>query len=203
MKKIGMILILIGISIIGFYLIYIKQLEKQENNNINNYINDTSIVDVEMSEEIIEENQEEEKQEKSSVEINYTAVLEIPKISLKRGVVDSTNNFSSINYAISVDKNSNYPNEYGNFILYAHSGNSSIAYFKHLNKVDLNDSVYVYFNGIKYHYIIYDKYDIEKTGTTSVISSSNNKYITLITCNQNRKGYQTILIGKIVEEENY
>ena len=203
MKKIGIILILIGVSIIGFYLIYIKQLEKQESNNIDNYINDTSIVDTDVSEEIIEENQEEVKQEKSSVEINYTAVLEIPKINLKRGVVDSTSNFSSINYAISVDKNSKYPNEYGNFILYAHSGNSSIAYFKNLHKVDLNDSVYVYFNGIKYHYIIYDKYDIEKTGETSIISSSNNKYITLITCNPNRKGYQIVLIGKILEEETY
>jgi len=202
-KKIGIILILIGVSIIGFYLIYIKQLEKQESNNIDNYINDTSIVDTDVSEEIIEENQEEVKQEKSSVEINYTAVLEIPKINLKRGVVDSTSNFSSINYAISVDKNSKYPNEYGNFILYAHSGNSSIAYFKNLHKVDLNDSVYVYFNGIKYHYIIYDKYDIEKTGETSIISSSNNKYITLITCNPNRKGYQIVLIGKILEEETY
>ena len=203
MKKIGMILILVGISIIGFYLIYIKQLEKQENNNIDNYINDTSIVDVNVSEEIIEENQEEVKQEKSNFEINYTAVLEIPKINLKRGVVDSTNNFSSINYAISVDKHSNYPNEQGNFILYAHSGNSSIAYFKDLNKVNIDDSVYVYFNGIKYHYIIYKKYDIEKTGKTSVINSSNNKYITLITCNQNRKGYQTILIGRIASQIQY
>jgi len=202
-KKIGMILILVGISIIGFYLIYIKQLEKQENNNIDNYINDTSIVDVNVSEEIIEENQEEVKQEKSNFEINYTAVLEIPKINLKRGVVDSTNNFSSINYAISVDKHSNYPNEQGNFILYAHSGNSSIAYFKDLNKVNIDDSVYVYFNGIKYHYIIYKKYDIEKTGKTSVINSSNNKYITLITCNQNRKGYQTILIGRIASQIQY
>jgi len=198
-----MILILVGISIIGFYLIYIKQLEKQENNNIDNYINDTSIVDVNVSEEIIEENQEEVKQEKSNFEINYTAVLEIPKINLKRGVVDSTNNFSSINYAISVDKHSNYPNEQGNFILYAHSGNSSIAYFKDLNKVNIDDSVYVYFNGIKYHYIIYKKYDIEKTGKTSVINSSNNKYITLITCNQNRKGYQTILIGRIASQIQY
>lgn len=59
-------------------------------------------------EEIITEN-DNQKKESIKQEINYTAVIEIPSINLKRGVVDSTSNFNSINYAISVDKNSNYP----------------------------------------------------------------------------------------------
>lgn len=122
---------------------------------------------------------------------------------MKKGVVDSTENFKSINYAISVDKNSNYPNEKGNFILYAHSGNSYIAYFRNLNKVNINDDVYVYFNGVKYHYIIYDKYDIEKSGKAKVITSKNDNFITLITCNQDRKGYQVVVVGKLLEQENY
>lgn len=206
MKKIGLILIIVGIAIIGFYMIYIKNLERNEKDNIDNYISDTSIVtDMELSQEqLAEENEEtDKKQEKKNITINYTAVLEIPSINLKRGVVDSTKNFSSINYAISVDKSSQYPNEYGNFIMYAHSGNSSIAYFKNLTKVNINDDVYVYFNGIKYQYVIHEKYDIKKTGKAVVKSSNNDKYITLITCNQNKEGYQTVLVGKILNEENY
>lgn len=135
--------------------------------------------------------------------MDYTAILEIPVINLKRGVVNSTKNFKSINYAISVDKSSNYPNEYGNFILYAHSGNSSIAYFKYLINVNIDDDIYVYFNGIKYHYVIFDKYDIEKTGKAVFKRPINDNYITLITCNQNRNGYQIVLTGKLIGSITY
>lgn len=46
---------------------------------------------------------------KKKNKINYTAILEILTISLKSGIVNSTKNFYSINYAISADKNGNYP----------------------------------------------------------------------------------------------
>lgn len=201
MKKIGWILLIIGIVIIGFYTIYIKSLENKANDNIEDYIKETSIIEEQEEQEIIEPIVEEKIKKKNT--INYTAILEIPVISLKSGIVNSTKNFYSINYAISADRNSNYPNEYGNFILYAHSGNSSIAYFKHLSNVNIDDSVYVYFNGIKYHYVIFDKYDIEKTGKAVFKRPINDNYITLITCNQNRKGYQIVLTGKLVDSITY
>lgn len=200
MKKIGTLLIVSAIAMIAFYYVYQISIDKKIEQEVNNYIEETTINDSEEIEEVVEIT---EKKEESKREINYTAILEIPSINLKRGVVDSTKNFNSINYAISVDKNSNYPEYMGNFILYAHSGNSSIAYFKNLNKVELNDSVYVYYNGVKYKYKIFDKYDIEKTGKAKVINSKQDKYITLITCNQNRKNYQIVLVGKLVEELNY
>lgn len=201
MKKIGWILLIIGIAIIGFYTIYIKSLENKANDNIEDYIKETSIIEEQEEQEIIEPIVEEKIKKKNT--INYTAILEIPVISLKSGIVNSTKNFYSINYAISADRSSNYPNEYGNFILYAHSGNSSIAYFKHLSNVNIDDSVYVYFNGIKYHYVIFDKYDIEKTGKAVFKRPINDNYITLITCNQNRKGYQIVLTGKLINTESY
>lgn len=201
MRKLGIYLVTIGIAILGFYLIYNKSIEKRASDNVEDYINDTSII----NEIPIEEKNDETKTENESNKrsINYTAILEIPTINLKQGVVDSTKNFSSINYAISVDKNSNYPNELGNFILYAHSGNSYISYFRKLNKVNIGDDIYVYYNGVKYHYAIVNKYDIEKTGKAKVISRKDDKYITLITCNQDRKGYQVVVEGKIVDQNNY
>ena len=201
MKKLGIYLVTIGIAILGFYLIYNKSIEKRASDSVNDYINDTSIVE---EVEIEDKNKEQIKEKESgSKSINYTAIIEIPTIDLKQGVVDSTKNFSSINYAISVDKNSNYPNESGNFILYAHSGNSYISYFRKLNKVNINDNVYIYFNGVKYHYVIYDKYDIKKTGKAKVITSKSDNYITLITCNQDKKGYQIVVLGKLVDTLNY
>lgn len=201
MKKVGFTLIIIGISLFVFYFVYNVSLNKKYEDDMNDYIDETSqIVDKE-EESIIEEPQEEKKETTSS--ITYTAVLEIPKINLKRGVVNNTKNFRSINYAISVDNSSKYPNENGNFILYSHSGNSSIAFFNKLYKVDKDDDIYVYYNGIKYHYKVVKKYDIEKTGKAKVISSKSDKYITLITCNQSRNGYQIVIEGKIMDEENY
>ena len=171
---------------------------------MNDYIEQTSI-EIETTEdsEDIQEEQREEIKTQTNYNIPYTAILEIPKISLKRGVVDSTKNFKSINYAISVDNSSQYPNEKGNFILYAHSGNSSIAYFKNLYNVQMNDDVFVYYNGVKYHYIIYEKYNIKKTGKASIIKSKEEKYITLITCDQNKKNEQIVILGKLINEKNY
>ena len=200
MKRIGILLIIGDITMIAFYFVYQMSINKKVEEEVNNYIEETSIeekINIENGDDVVEENKTEQK------EINYTAIIEIPKINLKRGVVDSTKNFSSINYAISIDKNSNYPNENGNFILYAHSGNSNIAYFRNLNKVNKNDSIYIYYSGVKYEYKITNKYTIEKTGTANVISSKDKKYLTLITCSQEQKNKQIILVGNLTNEKEY
>ena len=199
MKKIGKILIIVAILMIAFYFVYLFATREKANQQIDDYIEDTSIIeeDEEVEEpEIVEE-------EKPKRQINYTAVLEIPSINLKEGVVNNTKNFNSINYAVSVDNISQYPDENGNFILYAHSGSSSIAFFRNLNKININDKVYVYYDGIKYEYEIFDKYDIEKTGEASVLVTNTERYITLITCNQSHKGYQVVLIGKQTNQIKY
>lgn len=198
-KMIGQILIVVSLTCCLFYNVYNYFKEEKEVEIADNYIEETKVID---DEEIITEN-DTQKKESIKQEINYTAVIEIPSINLKRGVVDSTSNFNSINYAISVDKNSNYPDKEGNFILYAHSGNSNISFFKNLNKVGINDVVYIYHNGVKYEYKILDKYDIAKTGKAEIYLTNTEKYITLITCNQNKKGYQVVLIGKLFNKNNY
>ena len=118
-KMIGQILIVVSLACCLFYNVYNYFKEEKEVEIADNYIEETKVID---DEEIITEN-DVQKKESIKKEINYTAVIEIPSVNLKRGVVDSTSNFNSINYAISVDKNSNYPDKEGNFILYAHSGN--------------------------------------------------------------------------------
>lgn len=201
MKKLGELLIIIAIAMIAFYFVYNFSVMEKEKQNVSEYIKQTSVFKEEIIEEVEGEIVEENEEEKTT--IKYTAILEIPSINLKQGVVNSTKNFGSINYAISVDKNSSYPDNMGNFILYSHSGNSSIAYFKNLNKVEISDDIYVYYNGTKYHYEIYDKYDIQKTGKAKVISSDSHKHITLITCNQNKKDKQIVVVGKLIDSAIY
>ena len=202
MKKLGILIFIIGVLLIMLFFGYNLIKNKKELDSMNNYLEQTSnIIDNNVSE--IEEVSEQIETTESKNEIDYKAILEIPIINLKSGIVDNTENFNSINYAISADNSSNYPNENGNFILYSHSGNSSIAFFKKLYKVNVNDSVYVYFNGIKYEYKIFKKYDIPKTGKAKVINSKKDRYITLITCNQSHKGYQIVMIGKLINTQQY
>lgn len=197
MKKIGICIIIIGISIIIFYYIYNIYKDNENNIKIEEYF-EQNVNEVNSDEDNINIEPKDVTRESGNKDSNnYTAILEIPKIYLKRGVVNSTKNFQSIWYAISVDKNSVYPDKVGNFILYAHSGRGNIAFFKNLYKLNINDDVIVYYKGIKYSYKIIDKYDIKKSGKAKIKAGGEHKYITLITCNQARKGYQTIFIGKI------
>ena len=200
-------IVAISLIIISFFIIVIHEVnenrnEKIEQQNVENYIEMPSEeINDETTEETSESGQNQNKKIQSS--ITYKAILEIPKISLKRGIVDATRNFNSINYAISADLKSNYPDEMGNFILYAHSGNSGVGFFRNLDQLNLNDEIFVYYNGTKYIYNVINKYEILKTGTAKVINSKNDKYITLITCNKRRKGYQIVIEGKINSIEVY
>lgn len=195
MKKICKILLVISLLIILIYFAYVFIINVQTSMKVNEYIEKTSYIQNENT------NQKDTKDIKRK--INYTSILEIPSINLKEGLVDNTKNFNSIKYAVSIDNHSNYPNINGNFIVYAHSGNGRNAFFRNLVKVNLNEKVYVYYNGIKYEYEIIDKYDIEKTGKANVIITDKEKYITLITCNQSHKGYQVVLIGKQINQIKY
>ena len=195
MKKTCKILLVISLLIIVIYFAYVFIINVQTSMKVNEYIEKTSYIQNENT------NQKDTKDIKRK--INYTSILEIPSINLKEGLVDNTRNFNSIKYAVSIDNHSNYPNINGNFIVYAHSGNGRNAFFRNLVKVNLNEKVYVYYNGIKYEYEIIDKYDIEKTGKANVIITDKEKYITLITCNQSHKGYQVVLIGRQINQIKY
>lgn len=202
MRKVGIILIGLGIILLLVMIYSQYNIEKENEKFINKYIEDTTKIEIEEISSVSEENNQESNQKQSNNKIDYAAVLEIPKINLKRGVVNSNENFNSINYAISVDSNSKYPNEYGNFILYAHSGNCYFSFFKDLNKVNLNDEVYVYYDGVKYKYLITEKYEIKKTGNVNVTIPSQKNLITLITC-INGTNKQVVLTGELMSGENY
>ena len=195
MKKICKILLVISLLIIVIYFAYVFIINVQTSMKVNEYIEKTSYIQ--------NENTNQKDTQDIKRKINYTSILEIPSINLKGGLVDNTKNFNSIKYAVSIDNHSNYPNINGNFIVYAHSGNGRNAFFRNLVKVNLNEKVYVYYNGIKYEYEIIDKYDIEKTGKANVIITDTEKYITLITCNQSHKGYQVVLIGRQINQIKY
>ena len=99
--------------------------------------------------------EDEKKKEETVLGSDYIAVLEIPKIDLKKGLVDVDSIYNNVDYNIQIISSSTLPDvENGNFILAGHNGNSNVSFFGNLEKLDIDDKVYVYYDGIKYVYVI-------------------------------------------------
>lgn len=198
------ILIMIGVFFIflgSSYLIY-----NQYNNEKQDSINDGLIEDYfKVEDEIIETPQKEIEEEKPvpKEKIDYIAVLEIPKIKLKRGIVDKNSSYNNVNRNIYTLKETTMPDEEDNshIMLASHSGNSYISYFKNLNKLNLNDKVYFFYKNNKYVYKVIKKYEVEKTGTVK-LSKKNSSDITLITCVSGTNN-QIVLVANLESIENY
>ena len=140
--------------------------------------------------------------EEEKINIDYFAVLEIPKINLKRGIYNVDSKDNNVDKNIYILKSSTLPNKQdSHIILAAHSGNSYISYFRNLHRVNKNDEVFFYFKNIKYIYKVIDKYEVDKTGKIE-LEFTDSKDITLITCVHGEEK-QLVVVAKIVSQENY
>ncbi|MEG0826236.1 MAG: sortase [Bacilli bacterium] len=125
----------------------------------------------------------------------YIGLLEIPKIALKKEIIDIN---SKDNH---VDKNiQTISLEANNYILAAHNGNTANSYFKNLDKLRINDYIYLYYNNKKYTYLLYDIYEVKKLGFIK-LKIVNQSIITLITCKKNNNYLQVIYVGILQKEE--
>ena len=136
-------------------------------------------------------------------ENNYIAILEIPKINLKKGIYDKDNGNNNVEKNVYMLNETILPdeNKTSHILLAAHSGNSYRAFFNNLKKLEMNDNVYFYYKGIKYIYEVVNKYEIKKTGKFE-LNQSNNSDITLISCISGTKK-QIVYVAVLVEQERY
>ena len=191
---IGSFLIITGIGLIGYDYYSNKVINDNEDIAIAEFYQNEKIV-----EEVIEEPSEEKpKEEKQQEQINYIAVLKIPKIKLVRGLVDRNSYLNNIKYNVEILKDSSMPDIVnGNVILAAHSGNARISYFKNLDKLKLGDDISIEYKSKTYEYKIVDIYLIDKTGTAEIIRNKDKNTLTLITCKHNTNK-QIIVIAELI-----
>ncbi len=129
----------------------------------------------------------------------YIGDISIPKINLKRGFVSKDSKYNNVNRNIYIVPSSNYPDvENGNFILAAHSGTSSISFFKNLYKLEIGDLVDITYNNKEYHYKINNIYTDIKDGDVAIKRNKNKNTLTLITCTKGDKETQTIYICELI-----
>lgn len=217
---IGVIISVLGIVIIGsdYYL----SLKHEVFDDMNKAYYEQNVVISDEPEEINNDNQEDvdnnndeivNNNQGSTVEIddgknnnqiveNYIAYLKIPKIELNRGFYNITSTLNNVNKNIYVHPASTFPNDTGgnNLILASHSGSSSISYFKKLYKLELEDDIYLEYNGKTYHYKIKNIYTVPKDGTVALRVKQDVSTISLITCTKGDSKTQTIYISELVNE---
>ena len=168
--------------------------EKNKNNSL------TVNVDV----DYITDTNEEIKKPTNNPDINYLAFLEIPKINLNQGLLPINSLYNNVNYHVEILKISDLPDKInGNFILAAHSGTSSIAYFRNLYKLKLDDLASIIYNNKKYAYKIVNIYNQTKKGSLNIYRDTNKTTLTLITCTKDDKTNQTVYILELIGVETY
>ena len=177
---IGSLFIFAGLCLIVYDFTTKEHIKDEEKAAIENY---------KITEKIDNENIEEPQEQvevKQQTNIEYIAILKIPKINLERGLVNRNSYLNNVNYNVEIVKDSSMPDEInGNVILAAHSGNARVSYFRNLDKLSINDKVSIDYKGITYNYHVVNIYDIEKTGTALIKRNYNTSTLTLITCRHN------------------
>ena len=129
----------------------------------------------------------------------YLGVLEIPKISLKRGFYNIDSKYNNIKYNVTMVEGSTLPDvTNGNLILMAHSGDAYISYFAYLYKLVVGDMVYVTYAGRRFEYQIVNIYEVEKNGAVVIRRNYDKTSLTMITCTKDNDATQTVYISELV-----
>lgn len=207
-RKENKIILLIGIFLIIFSIFLISldiyKSTKKEVEEVK--MVDDFFIEEEHSEENIpqEQQKEEDCKKSSSPSYKYIAILEIPSIDLKRGLVDYNSRYNNVKYNIQIIEHSQMPNvENSNLILAGHNGTSGVSFFRNLYKLKEDSLIYIYYDGIKYIYKLNNSYDTSKDGKVEIVRNRYKNTITLITCKRGTKDKQTVFIGYLVDKVDY
>ena len=186
----------ISVSILLSNYIQTKKNQVFDDKNFQYYALTTELKNLE-EEKYVEPLEGEETDEQTSDEY-FIGFLEIPKIGLKKGLVDPTSSDNNIEQNVTIINGSDLPDvKAGNLILAAHSGNAAIAFFRELDLLTEGDNAYVTFNGRKYTYKITKIYYQEKTGKIGIYRDYSKTTLTLVTCTRSNDSTQTIYIAEL------
>lgn len=198
MKKILVILILIGISLISVASYIDYKDNNIKNDLISNYENNSSIDNfIEKENDNIENkvsNEFEYKEETiNSKRTNVIGILEIKSIGLKAPIVDGEEN---LDYVVAKYRSSANFGQAGNIILAGHN-NMKGSIFKNLYKVKIGDIIEIKTDNNIYKYKLTERVIVNPSDSSLLTKNISEKEITLITC-INRAKERLILKGKII-----
>lgn len=137
------------------------------------------------------------KSESQQNYITFYGIIEIPVINLQTGFFEFNHKNNNVNKYVQVINQDLPSTKNGNFILASHSGNSSVSHFKNIYKLNINDTILIYFKNKSYEYKIVNKYNQEKNGTIIINRDLNKSSLTLTTCDPFDSTKQIIIIAEL------
>ena len=186
---IGSLIFLCGACLIFYDYYSNKKIDNKEQQAIEEFYEEETVIDTIPEPQKVEEVEE---------QINYIAILKIPKINVVRGLVDPNSYLNNVKYNLQWIEGSSMPDQVnGNVIIAGHSGSARVSYFRKLDQLVIGDSVSLDYKNKTYNYKVVDIYDIEKTGTAEIIKNKNTTTLTLITCRHNTNK-QIVVICELV-----
>lgn len=123
---------------------------------------------------------------------NYYGILIIPSLDMTYGFYDVDNELNDISKNVTLI-NSNIPNTY---ILAAHSGTGTNAYFEPLKFIKEADEIYLKFESKTLEYVVKSIRSEKKNGKISIKREENQ--VILTTCDQIKKGNQLIIEASLM-----
>ena len=193
------IILLVAVIIFNLYNYFSSKKEVIiEENKIEEFFVEETIEEPQMTEII---HVTESKQQNTT---NYSMIVEIPNIGLNKGLCSIGQECNAVSKNIQILKESDMPNvTNGNLLLAGHNGNSKVSFFNKLDKLKINDSIYIYYNGTKYEYKISNYYDIKKTGKAIIHRDNDKTTLVLITCKKNTDDKQVVYIAYLDNKTEY
>ena len=191
-RHISLIIIMVSLSLFCSYHIYYYFLDEGSDDLVRSYyaVNNS-----------ISEDKPIIKNMNVEVKEGYLGILKIPKINLVQGFYNINSKNNIISKSVTILKESTLPNIHGSIMyLTAHSGYGYLAYFKDLDKLELDDIIYVDINSNSYQYIVSDIYEDDKNGKITVNHNINENFLVLSTCSDN-KDKQLVVISKLVNRD--
>ena len=124
----------------------------------------------------------------TKIEEKELIIIEIPKINLKGKIYNKNSILNNIDKNIVIMNESDMPSDKGGIIIIgAHSGYGIYAYFKDLNKLDIDDMVILTYQNKKYYYKVVEFHLDSKDGSISINNINKKNKLFLFTCNPNDK----------------
>ena len=176
-KVIGILLIVVGVSLI-LSVTYKKYVTTKKNNQlIEDFRADINKPQVEEDDD---DYVEQEDEEIDIDKINAMAIMEIPSIDLMQGVVEGIQD-SVIKYYLGHFPESAEPGEEGNFAVAGHRVSSYTDAFVNLYKVKPGDDIKITTREKVYTYTVNEVFVVEPEDVY-VLEETDEATITLVTC---------------------
>jgi sortase A len=201
-KNVGLILIFLGLSVISIalYMRITSNLKQKsmiedfqvELNNIQNSINS--------SENEVLENIEQPEEEETEIFLtgNAIGIMSIPKIGLDVAIGEGID-MNTLKYALGHFPNTPMPGSSGNFAVAGHRSYTYNKYFNRLDELEVGDEIHVTTLDGDFTYKV-DNISIVEPEQVSVLNSTINSTITLVTCTPIRVATHRLIIkGTLIE----